>query len=142
MAELIQTSYASEVQRTLRNWFNTYTDKPYEFTFEDLPENDAGICVASEQAPAYVARYITGGHKAEYRFRIILRVLPSDDGDMLDAVELLSSIAEWAETATPPDITGAVNELILRTSDAAIMAVYEDGTNDYSISLTLSWEVF
>lgn len=142
MAELIRSAYASEVQRSLRDWFNTCEDRPMDFSFEDLPENDTGICVASDQAPAYVARYITGGHKAEYRFRLIYRVLPSDDGDMLDAVETLTAIAEWAETEIPPDIDGAVNETIQRTSDAAIMSAYEDGTNDYSVSLTLQWEVF
>ena len=132
------------MQSSVKTWLNTCSLLPtgMHFTFEDLPENDAGICFASEQAPAYVARYINGGHKAEYRFRLIYRVLPSDDTDMIGAVELLNRIAEWAETAAPPDITGAVNEIVNRTSDAAVLNVYEDGTNDYSVSLTISWEVF
>lgn len=144
MAELLLFRYASDIRRTLRTWINTCPVIPggLEITFEDLPENDAGLCFATDQAPAYTARYITGGHAAEYRFRLIYRVLPSDDGDMLDAVEELSAVAEWAETTTPPDITGAINERVIRTSDAAIQTAYEDGSNDYAISLTLSWEVF
>ena len=144
MADLVEVSTALDAQRAVKTWLNTCTKLPTGMTvsFEDLPENDVGICFVTEQAPAYTARYIAGGYKAEYRFRIIYRVLPTDDGDMLDAVETLAKIAEWCTTATPPDVTNAINETITRTSDVAVMNVYEDKTTDYSVSLTLTWEVF
>lgn len=144
MPDLVEVSTALEAQRAVKAWLNTSDQLPtgMTVTFEDLPENDAGLCFATEQAPAYTARYIAGGYKAEYRFRLIYRVLPTDDGDMLDAVEKLSAIAQWCTTSTPPDVANAINELITRTSDVAVMNVYEDKTTDYSVSLTLSWEVF
>ena len=111
-------------------------------TDEDRPENDVGICLSTEQAPVYAARYIAGGYRAQYDFRIIYRVLPSDDGDMLDAVEALTDVCAWCETTAPPDLGDAVNEKITRTSDVAVLAVYEDGTSDYGASLSLTWEVF
>ena len=61
---------------------------------------------------------------------------------MLDAVEALTDICAWCETAAPPTLDGAVNAKIRRTSDVAVMAVYEDGSTDYSASLTFTWEVF
>ena len=141
---LLPTTASSGVQRALKAWINSCTELPagLTVTYEDLPANEVGICVATMQAPAYVARYITGGYKAEYRFRIIYRLQPTDDGDMLDAVETLAAIGGWCETAVPPDLDGAVNEHVERTSDASILAAYEDGSNDYSIDMTLTWEVF
>lgn len=141
---LLATTAAAAVQRTVRTWLNTCPALPLRMTvsFEDLPENNTGLCFATVQAPAYAARYITGGYRAEYRFRVIYRVLPSDDADMLDAVETLTAIGSWCETAAPPSIAGAVNEHVSRQNDAAILAAYEDGSSDYGIELTLSWEVF
>lgn len=144
MAELLSAASAASVARAVKTWLNTCTELPDGMivNFEDLQPDAAGICFSTDQAAAYAARYIGGGYRAEYRFQIICRVQPSDDMDMLDAVELLTSICGWCETAAPPDISGAVNEKITRTSDAAILAAYEDGSSDYGASLTLSWEVF
>ena len=144
MAELLAAKSAMSAVRAVLNWLNTCTEMPAGLTasFEDLPENDVGICLSTEQAPVYAARYIAGGYRAQYDFRIIYRVLPSDDGDMLDAVEALTDVCAWCETAAPPDLDNAVNEKITRTSDVAVLAVYEDGTSDYGASLSLTWEVF
>lgn len=141
MAELLSVTSAA---RTVRIWLNTCTEIPQGIivSFEDLPPDAFGICFSTDQAPAYAARYIGGGYRAEYRFQIVCRVQPTDDLDMLDAMELLTAICGWCETATPPAISGAVNEKITRTSDAAVLGVYEDGCTDYGASLTLSWEVF
>lgn len=144
MAELINAVSAASVVRAVRTWLNTCTEVPTGMTvsFEDLAENDTGICFSTEQAAVYATRYIGGGYRAEYRFRVIYRVLPSDDGDQLNAVEALTSICAWCETAAPPTISGAVNIKITRTSDVAVLSVYEDGCTDYGASLMLSWEVF
>lgn len=144
MAELINAASAAGAQRAVKTWLNTCTALPtgLAVTFEDLPENDVGVCFSTEQAAVYAARYIGGGYRAEYRFRVIYRVLPSDDGDQLNAVEALTSICAWCETAAPPTISGAVNVKIIRTSDVAVLSVYEDGCTDYGASLMLSWEVF
>ena len=142
---LLPTAAQRNVQRAVKTWLNTCTQLPDGaggVTFEDLPENACGICFATVQAPYYAARYILGGYRAEYNFRIIYRVLPSDDGDMLDAVEALTDVAAWCDTAEPPEIEGADNARVTVTSDAAILAAYEDGSNDYSVNLTLTWEVF
>lgn len=142
---LLPTSAAVGVQRAVKTWINTCDKLPSSagtVSFEDLPDNESGICIATVQAPAYAAKYILGGYRGEYRFRVIYRVLPSDDGDMLDAVEALTEIGAWCESTTPPTLTGAVNTHVARTTDAAILAAYEDGSNDYAVELTLTWEVF
>lgn len=144
MADLLSAASAASVVRAVKAWLNTCDELPQglSVSFEDLAENAVGLCFSTEQAAVYAARYIAGGYRAEYRFRVIYRVLPSDDGDQMDAVELLTAICAWCETADPPDIGGAVNEKIIRTSDAAVLSVYEDGCTDYGASLMLTWEVF
>ena len=144
MADLLNAASAASVVRAVKAWLNTCGEIPagMAVTFEDLAENDAGLCFSTEQAAVYAARYIAGGYRAEYRFRVIYRVLPSDDADQMDAVELLTAICAWCETADPPVISGAANERITRTSDAAVLNVYEDGCTDYGASLMLTWEVF
>ena len=140
-------SYIQQLLTTVKTWLNTYfaetvdgkTVIPDKVSFEDLPENDTGICFSTVQAPLYAARYITGGYKGQYQFQIIYRVLPSDDGDMIDAVDFLMRFAEWCGS-NPPTITNAVNIRVEKTSNAAILTAYEDGANDYGISLTLTWE--
>ena len=141
---LLPVSEANFVQRAVRDWLNTCTELPEgrSVSFEDLDENAAGFAMATVQSPAYAARYILGGYRAEYKFRIISRALPSDDSDMLDAVEELTLIAGWAETAEPPAIQGAESTHVRRDTDAAAIAAYEDGTIDYAVDLTFTWEVF
>lgn len=144
MADLLNAASAASMVRSVKAWLNTCPDLPagMNVSFEALAENDAGLCFSTEQAAVYAARYIGGGYRAEYRFRVIYRVLPSDDGDQMDAVEALTAICGWCETAAPPELADAVNEKITRESDAAVLAVYEDGCTDYGASLMLTWEVF
>ena len=141
MANELNYNYARELQQTVKTWLGGGEDIPAELTFENLPENDYGICFTTTQAPLYAAKYITGGYKGQYQFQIIYRVLPSDDDDMIDAVDLLMRYASWCAD-NPPAIDGAVNTHVERTSNAAIVTAYEDGTSDYAISLTLTWEEF
>ena len=142
---LLPREAAAGVQRTLRDWINGSDKIPASagtVSFENLTENESGLCIATIQAPAYAARYITGGYRAEYRFRIIYRVLPSDDDDILDAVEALGELGAWCETAEAPTLEGAVNVQIRLESDVALLVPYQDGCNDYAINLILTWEVF
>ena len=142
--QLLNAKTAMSVARAVRTWLNTCTELPagMTFLFEDLAPDAVGLVFTTDQAAVYAARYIGGGYRGEYRFRLIYRVLPSDDGDILDAVEALTGICAWCETATPPTLENAVNERIIRTSDVAVLGVYEDGSSDYSASLTFTWEEF
>lgn len=141
---LLSAKTAASVARAIKTWLNSCSDLATgdEFTFEDLAEDARGLTFTTDQAAVYAARYISGGYRGEYRFRLIYRVQPSDDADMLTAVEYLTGICAWCETAAPPDLDNAVNERIIRTSDVAVLAVYEDGCTDYSASLTFTWEEF
>lgn len=141
---LITGPKAKAIHSAVKTWLNSCTELPtgISVSFEDLPENAVGICFSTDQSPVYATRYITGGYRAQYLFQVIYRVLPSDDSDMLDAVDVLTDISAWCETAAPPVIENAVNIRVERTSDVAVIAVYEDGTSDYGCGITITWEEF
>lgn len=133
-----------KVQEKLIAWFGTCTAIPSGLTigFENLPENDTGICISTRQTAFYEKRYIGGGYKAQYQFYVIYRVLPTDQQDNLDAINLLDKVGAWAEQNFDTLTISGVTQSVTRDSNAAILSVYEDGAKDYNISLTVTWEVF
>lgn len=132
-----------EVRDAVKAWLQSCPELPLpDITFEDLPANNTGIAFETAQSAVYLQKYILGGYRAQYQFRILYRIIPSDDNDALEANRALTAIANWCEESEEkPQLTDAVNIRIERTSDAAILAAYEDGTEDYGIDLTLTWEV-
>lgn len=142
---LIPYQNTEQAQQAIMTWLSTCPALPpgVPLSFENLPENDPGIAVTSSQGAHYARRYITGGYMARYDYRIIYRVLPSDDSDALAAINTLNQIASWCEQAPSlPIITGATVRKIERNSDVAVVSVYDDGCRDYAVSLSMQWEVF
>ena len=140
---LIPWQESEQAQRALLEWFKTYPDLPAEISFEDLPEVGPGLCLSTIQAANRLKSYIGGGYLAQYQFNLIYRIQPSDSEDQLDAVELLNRMGAWAtQNPVKPDLgDGVTVRQITRTNNAAIFAAYEDGTRDYQISMTMTWEV-
>lgn len=139
--ELLNISERNNIQQTVLTWLNTCSYLTKTATYEDLPENGIGFCISTKQSAYYLAKYVTGGYKAQYQFDIIYRCLPTDSTDNITAVQLLNNIGAWCEQTTPPSLTTGIINSIEVTSDAAILNVYEDGSKDYNISLQLDWEV-
>lgn len=139
----LTTKVTEQVVANVKTWLNTCTAKPFDFSYEDLPANDAGICLSSRQAAYYLARYITGGYKAQYQFQLIYRILPTTDTETVNAIDLLNSIADWCEeNADSLVVVGSTTaQKITKDTNASVLAVYEDGARDYDVSLTLTWEV-
>lgn len=142
---LIPYASTEQAQHAIMLWLASCPVLPsgVPLSFEDLPENDAGLCVTSNQGAFYSRRYITGGYEAAYDWRILYRVLPSDGEDALDAIGELNCISAWCEQAASlPVIPGATVRKIERTSDVAVTAVYDDGCRDYAAGFRMTWEVF
>ena len=140
---LLPWQESEQAQRALLEWFNTYPELPAEITFESLPDDGPGICISTIQAAHQLKSYIVGGYLAQYQFNLIYRIQPSDSEDQLDAVELLNKMGAWAEqNETAPTLSESAHfRKIVRTNNAAIIAAYEDGSRDYQISMTMTWEV-
>ena len=140
---LLNWQDTEQAQRGLLEWLNTYPELPAEISFESLPEDTVGLCVSTIQTAYKLRQYITGGYLAQYQFNLIYRIQPSTDRDRLGAVELLNRVGGWAEQAgTRPQVAqGLYAREVSRNNSAALLAVYEDGTADYQIAMTMTWEV-
>lgn len=131
-----------DVGRALLVWLNTCPEKPERISFEYLPEDQPGLMMSTIQAAYKTRQYILGGYEAQYQFKLVYRVQPDDNDSRLAADETLNAIGTWAERAeTKPDLGSAIIKSVKRTSNASLFAVYEDGSRDHQILMTLTYEV-
>lgn len=132
-----------DIARSLLLWLNTVPDKPVsKIEFEFLPKDRPGMSLTAIQAAYKTREYILGGYEAQYQFGILYRVQSDDDDSRLSADEELNRIAGWMErNQRGLALDGAVLRSIVRNSTAATIAVYEDGSRDHQILMTLTYEV-
>lgn len=131
-----------EVSRTLLAWLNTNPDKPQRINFEFLPDDGTGLSLSAIQAAVKTRQYIFGGYEAQHQFALIYRSQPGDNDTRLEAVEMLNELGAWAErNAGSLLLDQARVKTLRRTSNAALLAVYEDGSRDHQILMNLTYEV-
>ena len=131
-----------EISRSLLAWLNTAPDKPERINFEFLRDNDTGLSLSGIQAAFKTRQYIMGGYEAQYQFALIYRTQPGDNDSRLEAVETLNALGGWAERNAGSLLLNHARVMSLRrTSNAALLAVYEDGSRDHQILMNLTYEV-
>ena len=139
---LVSADEEQEVGRALLAWLNTYPSKPHRINFEFLADDVPGLMLSTVQAAYKTRQYVLGGYEAQYQFKIVYRVQPDDNDSRLAADELLNAIGAWAErNEIKPDLGNALVRSVKRTSNASLFAVYEDGSRDHQILMTLTYEV-
>ncbi len=126
------------------SWLNGWPDKNVRrISFEYLPKDGPAISIIAIQAAYKIKRYIHGGYRAQYQFKIVYRLKPANDNERLEADELLNRLASWAESnPEKPQLEGRAKVIsVLRDSSAAMFAAYEDGAQDHQILMNLIYEV-
>lgn len=101
------------------------------------------MAVSTIQAAYKTKRYIDGGYRAQYQFRVIYRVAPGSNDERLTAEEITNAIGAWAEAnAKNLSLGKKITVLhIARDTVAALYARYEGGIEDYQILMNLEYEV-
>lgn len=140
---LVSAEEEEAVGRALLSWLNEYPDKPVSrINFEFLATDTPGIMVSTIQAAFKTMQYIVGGYEAQYQYKLVYRTFPDDNDSRLAADETLNKMGAWAErNAGTLDISPAIVRSLVRTSNASLVAVYEDGSRDHQILMTLTYEV-
>lgn len=87
------------------------------------------------------AQYVDGSYSAQYQFGIMYRALPTSSGERLDVETLLNEVGAWAEEHPPELGEGMTVTDVERITPAALVARYEDLTEDYQILMTMKYEV-
>ena len=140
---LVSADEEEAVGRALLIWLNKYPDKPVNrINFEFLATDTPGVMLSTIQAAFKTRQYIVGGYEAQYQFKLVYHTFPDDNDSRLAADEILNKMGAWAErNAGTLDISPATVRSLVRTSNASLVAVYEDGSRDHQILMTLTYEV-
>lgn len=146
MAQVKKAVSAAEeyqVSRKLLVWLNTYPELPVDLIrFEFLPADTSAMAMSTIQAAYIVQKYILGGYKAEYQFKLIYRIKPGNSNDKrLKADELLDALGDWTIGQRPDIGEGKTVVSVEPTTRSSLFAVYENGDEDHQILMKLTYEV-
>ena len=146
MAQVKKAVSAAEeyqVSRKLLVWLNTYPEKPVDLIrFEFLPADTTAMAMSTIQAAYILQKYILGGYKAEYQFKLIYRIKPGNSNDKrLKADELLDALGDWTIGKRPDIGEGKTVVSVEPTTRSSLFAVYENGDEDHQILMKLTYEV-
>lgn len=145
---LADKSEEDQINRNMVIWANTFPDLPddlagiiainYEYLVADAP----CMALSTIQSANILQRYILGGYKAEFQFKLIYRVKPGASPDKrLKADELLDSFGDWAKTERPYIGDNMRVLKIEATTRSSLFAVYENGDEDHQILMKMTYEV-
>lgn len=140
---LVTAEEESRITRNLLIWLNAFPEKPVGIiNYEFLAADESNMALSLIQGTYITQRYILGGHKAEYQFKIIYRIKPGNSMDKrLKADELLNELGDWASAQTPDIGEGIRTIKIETTARSSLFAIYENGDEDHQILMKLTYEV-
>lgn len=140
----VEEEEQDRLSRSVMTWLNTFPDLPPDagkFDFETLKDGSSCLALSTIQSAYIVQRYITGGYKAEYQFKIIYRIIPGSSTDKrLKADELLNKMGVWA-SRNKPDLAPLLSVRVEPTTQSSLFAQYENGYEDHQILMKLTYEV-
>ena len=141
-----------KISRNLLIWLNTFPDIPdavlegnpmTPINFEFLMDNMPCMALSTIQAPYIVKRYIVGGYKAEYQFKVIYRIIPGNTtgpDKRLKADELLDHLGDWMQKGAPELWEGLRALRVEATTRSSKFAEYENGDEDHQILCKMTYE--
>lgn len=140
---LVSAEEEQEIGRALLIWLNKYPEKPVQrINFEFLAEDSPGMMLSTVQAAYKTRQYILGGYEAQYQFKVVYRTQPDDNDSRLAGDEALNALGVWAENNKGSlSLGSAIVRSVRRSSNASLYGVYEDGSRDHQILMTLTYEV-
>lgn len=143
---MVAKSESDAISRYVTLWVNTFPDKPVSiinYEFLNIGSGDeTGMAISTIQGAYITRRYIMGGYRAEYQFKVIYRIKPGNSNDKrLTADELLNQFGEWSMSEKPTLGEGMRTIRVEPTSLASKFAEYADGFEDYQILMKLIYEV-
>ena len=143
---MTRISEAIEIQRSILAWLNTRSGNVYDIKFQELPENQNGMCMASMPSTKIIDEDILGNYTAQYSFQLVYRSYPSDSNENLSAEEELDSIGEWVDDQDQSDYPSLSGNCIItdikRSSTTALISKTESGICDYSCQFNATYKKF
>lgn len=169
---LVTAEEEDKISRNVLIWLNKFPDIPDSvlagnpltpINFEFLTDNKPCMALSTIQSPYIVERYIIGGYKAEYQFKVIYRIIPGNTTSpdkRLKADELLDRLGDWAcdcpkkygdwkynnfaftRANNKPDLGPGIRAMkVEATTRSSLFTMYENGDEDHQILMKLTYEV-
>lgn len=142
---LVSLSEVEQISRSITAWANTFPYLPVDlidYEFLRIDKEETAMAISSIQGTYITKRFILGGYRAEYQFKLIYRIKPGNSNDKrLSADEVLNQFGEWARGEKPTLGDGLHTIRVEPTTLASKFAAYEDGYEDYQILMKLIYEV-
>lgn len=140
----VSSQERTRIDRSVLTWLNKcpFIPVPVIKTEPQLPVDGEGMAM-SAITNAYISKkYILGGYQAEYTFKIIYRIKPGNStNSRLEALEMLNRMGDWC-TENKPDLGEGINATnVAPTAPAEMFAPYENGDEDYFITMRITYEV-
>ena len=144
--QLVAAAEVDKISRDMLVWANTFPEKPVAvIQFENLrmdPGEETAMALSTIQGTYIVKRFILGGYRGEYQFKLIYRIKPEKSNNKrLQADELLNRFGDWARWEHP-DLGQEIRALrVEAVTQSSKFAAYGDGYEDYQILMKLTYEV-
>lgn len=139
---LVSLNEQDQISRVLLAWLNQYPDKPVKLiNFEYLPSDQPGMALSTVQGAYKTKTYVRGGYQAQYQFKVIYRLQPSDNDGRLAADELLDNLGDWASGRRDKPVLGprfSVTRIICNTR-SSLYDRYDNGDEDHQIFMTMEY---
>lgn len=141
---MVANTERERIDRNVLIWLNKFPDRSIGTitTETQLKADESGMALSAITSAYAVSRYIVGGYLAEYQFKVIYRIKPGNSMDKsLLADELLNKLGEWS-MCNPPDLGEGIHvQRVEPTSQAELLAIYENGDEDHQILMKITYEV-
>lgn len=145
--KLVAQEEQDKISRNVLIWLNTSPEIPVSIgmmKYEVLQSDVACMALSTIQGAYILQKYILGGYKAEYQFKLIYRLNPGTSMDKrLAADELLNRLGAWANDNKDNLRLGEEIRVLTvePTTRSSLFAMYENGDEDHQILMNLTYEV-
>lgn len=145
--KLVAQEEQDKISRTVLVWLNKYPDLPIGvelIRYEELKDDTVGMAISTIQGAYILQKYILGGYRAEYQFKLMYRLNPGTSMDTrLKADELLNRFGAWAsDNKESLRLGNGIRILSVEpTTRSSLFAIYENGDEDHQILMNLTYEV-
>jgi hypothetical protein len=144
---LVDKDENDQINRSVLAWLNSYPDIPegvYKdlINYEYLESDRASMTLSTIQGAYITQRYILGGYRAEYQFKLIYRIKPTTIfEERLTADAVLDDLADWC-TKNKPDLGDGIKvRKVETTARAALYARYDNNDEDHQVLMKITYEV-
>lgn len=144
--KLVAQEEQDNISRNVLVWLNTYPDIPINvdlIRYEELKDDAVCMALSTIQGAYILQRYILGGYRAEYQFKLIYRINPGSSMDKrLRADELLNRLGAWSsDNKKNLQLGDGIRVLSIEpTTMSSLFAMYENGDEDHQILMQMTYE--